>query len=157
MTPEKPTAALDVLWCIVCDRPAIPPGLRWIEGRPHCAPCASGDDTEEAPPNPSPVAASSGDSNSDQAGLGVPDPSSAVLTMPLARLVDADGSTVTTIAEAVVTVGLVPEHVIAALDGSDDAVPVYATVTRRLTTAGAEMVRNLAALLDEPSGAGAGR
>ncbi len=70
------------------------------------------------------------------------------LTMPLGRLVDADGSE-TVIAEAVIEVTLgLPRVVLAALRDEGEC-PVYWTARRRLTPEGAAAIRSLAGLLDD--------
>jgi len=78
----------------------------------------------------------------------VPTSTRATLTMPLVRLVDADG-TETVLAEAVVEVELVPAQVLAVLEGRFAAPePVSSFVSRRITDEGAVAIRALATLLD---------
>jgi hypothetical protein len=75
----------------------------------------------------------------------------ATLTMPLVRLVDADGSE-TVLAEAVVEVELVPAEVLNYLDQGADALvggePLVYYISRRVTDEGAVAIRALATLLD---------
>ena len=70
----------------------------------------------------------------------------ATLTMPLARLVDIDG-TETVLVQAVIDVQLLPSAVLDVLDGRETEGPFTWTAERMLTAEGAEVVRTLAALL----------
>ena len=83
-------------------------------------------------------------------GLVPPAPSTrATLTMPLVRLVDADGSE-TVLAEAVVEVELVPAEVLMILEGTLPlaGTPLTHYISRRITDEGAVAIRALATLLD---------
>lgn len=74
-------------------------------------------------------------------------PSRAILTLPLGRYIDVDG-TETVIAEAVVEIELLPTCVLAVLEGGADAIdgpPVTTWVSRRLTEGGRELVAKLTA------------
>lgn len=77
-------------------------------------------------------------------------PGRATLTMPLGRLMDADG-TVTVLGEAVVEVELIPADVLAQAAGElrqFGKPPVSCWVSTRLTEDGQRAIRRLAALLD---------
>ena len=77
----------------------------------------------------------------------------ATLTMPLLRLVGADGRDIT-VTQAVVEVELLPALVLSYADGGADALghqgplPVVCYVTKVLTDEGRDAVRELAELLD---------
>lgn len=89
----------------------------------------------------------------DQASIE-PSTDQATLSMPLGRLIDADGKE-TILGLGYVHVQIFPAGLLAALSGetsAEDDAPVTLAVARELTPEGADAIRTLAALLPQDGG-----
>lgn len=147
----------DFVECVACGAQVGRWSALAFEGRPFCLPCATAtpnpNDQGDTMPKPTPDEAAEALAvlaDVDKLTTGT---DRAVLTMPLTRLVDLDG-TETVLAEVVVEVRLLKSGVMEALDDEDCmalAVEVE-SLQRQVTADGAAAIRQLAALLPPDAG-----